>query len=350
MKLILRLETKVISKPHSIGENNVKECKSHVNVHFLRKGTLNFDVMKKRTKRAFGIFAFFMSIGCGYAFWGHDAAIKQQQHLTQRIHLALRRTAHLLLKQTGDSTSNIAPIQQTGETTYLVKLEHDFNYDSLPTFLQNSLDLQEITNKYDVVIRDYHQDELILGYSSLDFFSNKDVPCGGRSQPKGSSNFSVTFKDPSVSVPNFKSLAMFLGGLLVMAVAAMSYFYDEYFKKKEHIAPFISSNQNQKTDEAHLIYIGQTVFNTQNQTLLTHNNEQKLTFQEAQLLQLFCQYKNELLERDFILKQVWGDEGMLITRSVDVFVSRLRQLLKPDTSLKITNVYNRGYRFETTDN
>jgi DNA-binding winged helix-turn-helix (wHTH) protein len=307
--------------------------------------------MNKKRNQNRGILAFFICISCGtlYAFLGHDAAAVQQQQLTQRIHLALRRTAHLLLKQAGDSTSTIAPIQQMSATTYLVKLEHTFNYDSLPTFLQNSFDLQEITNKYDVAVWDCHQEELLLGYSSFDFLKNKDVPCGGRNQQKGCLNFSVTFKDPSVLPLNSWELVMRYGGLFIVTIAAMVYFYYEYLKKKWLISPSITPISIQKTDEASIIYIGQTIFDTNKHTLLIHNMEQKLTFQEAQLLQLFCQHKNELLERDFILKTVWGDEGVLITRSVDVFVSRLRQLLKADMSLKITNVYNRGYRFETED-
>jgi DNA-binding winged helix-turn-helix (wHTH) protein len=303
--------------------------------------------MNKKIHLNIGVFAFFICIGCGtlYAFLGHDGAVQQQQ--SERINLALRRTAHLLLKEAGDSVSTIAPVKQTSELTYLVTLEHAFNYDSLPTFLQNSLATQEITQKYDVAVWDCHQLDLLLGYSSLDFLKNKDVPCGGRLQPNMCLNFSVTFKDPSVSALNFRGLAIFLGGLLFLVIGAMAYFYYEYAQNKALIAPLIVPNPHQEIDNAHLIYIGQTIFNTHNQTLLTPNSEQKLTFQEAQLLQLFCQHRNELLERDFILKTVWSDEGVLITRSVDVFVSRLRQLLKPDLSLKITNVYNRGYRFET---
>jgi hypothetical protein len=305
--------------------------------------------MNKKINLKMGILAFFICICCGtlFAFLGHDETEEQQS--SERINLALRRTAHLLLKQAGDSTSTIAPVKQTSEATYLVTLEHAFNYDSLPIFLQNSLDLQEITRKYDVAVWNYNQFELLLGYSSFDFIQKKGIPCGGRLKSKPCLNFSVTFKDPSVSALNFRGLAIFLSILLVLAIATLAYFYKEYSNKKELFPPPIVANPNQKTDETHLIHIGQTIFNTRNQTILMHHIEQKLTFQEAQLLQLFCQHKNELLERDFILKTVWGDEGVLITRSIDVFVSRLRQLLKPDTSLKIANVYNRGYRFETVD-
>jgi hypothetical protein len=305
--------------------------------------------MNKNIYRYIGILSFFIGIGTFYAFLRRDLTALPKQEGTQSIHLALRRTAHLLLKQAGDSTSTIAPIERTDETTYLVKLEQAFNYDSLPPFLQRSFDAQGITSTYNVEVLDCHSAVFILGYSSFDFLQNKDVPCGGRAQKKGCLNFSVTFDTPSVFALNSWKIGVFYGSLLGLTIATMAYFFYNYFKKKAIVEPSITPIAVQKPDETHLIYVGQTVFDTQNQTLLINRIEQKLTFQEAQLLQLFCQHKNELLERDFILKQVWGDEGVLITRSVDVFVSRLRQLLKADTSLKIANVYNRGYRFETID-
>jgi DNA-binding response OmpR family regulator len=64
------------------------------------------------------------------------------------------------------------------------------------------------------------------------------------------------------------------------------------------------------------------------------------------LLDLFCQNKNQLLPREEILEYVWGDEGVIVGRSVDVFVSRLRKKLKPDDNIKITSVHGVGYRLE----
>lgn len=283
------------------------------------------------------------------AFWKRDAVPVQQPQISERINLALRRTTHLLLKQAGDSTSRIAPVKQTDDNAYLVRLEYAFNYDSLPTFLQSSFDFYDIKEKYDVAVRNCSYAELVLGYSSLDFQQNQSIPCVGRTQKEGCLNFSVTFRDPSVKKSNASYLWLFLGSLLTLTIGAIAYFFYLFSKKKQDIPQPMPTNSMEKPDETHLIYMGQTQFDTRKQTLLIGEIEQKLTFQEVQLLQLFCEHKNELLEREFILKTVWGDDGVLITRSVDVFVSRLRKLLKPDESLKIANVHNRGYRFETAD-
>ena len=104
-----------------------------------------------------------------------------------------------------------------------------------------------------------------------------------------------------------------------------------------------------RADEMHLIKFGNSVLNTTNQTLNTEGVETQLTFRELKLLQLFYQHKNKLLEKDFILKSVWGDEVIIVGRSVDVFVSRLRKLLKDNPSVKITNVHSVGYRFDLNE-
>ncbi len=304
--------------------------------------------MSKKINRYVIIPALFFCIGGGtlFAFFARNTSDVQQQELSERINLALRRTAHLLLKQAGDSTTTIEPVKQTAENTYQVRLEHAFNYDSLPSFLQKSFDLYNITNKYDVQVRDCSEYLLILGYKSVDFTDNKDVPCVGRNQNHDCLNFSVAFSTPSVLGVGYWGLGIGLGGLLLLGIVYIGYFYNRSFSKRNVLSPTHEVTDGGNTDFAHLISIGQSIFDTHNQTILINNIEQKLTFQESKLLELFCTHKNELLERDAILKAVWGDEGVLITRSVDVFVSRLRKILKPDDSLKIANVHGRGYRFE----
>ena len=307
--------------------------------------------MSKKANRYLIIPALFFCISGGtlFAFFARDKSAEQEQQLSERINLALRRTAHLLLKQADDSTSTIVPVQHTAENSYAVILNHHFNYDSLPRFVQNSFDFYDISGKYDVALWDCPHTELVLGYNSVDFNEKGEVPCVGRTQTNDCLNFAVTFTDPSVLGHSYGGLMAALGGLFVLALGVMAYFLYPYFKKKDVLPTAESIITTEKKENAHLISIGDSIFDTRNQTILINEVEQKLTFQESQLLELFCAHKNKLLDRDFILKSVWDDDGALITRTVDVFVSRLRKILKPDASLKIANVHGRGYRFEILD-
>lgn len=293
-----------------------------------------------------------MALGTLSAFGESKNGVIAQQQVSEKINLALRQTAHRLLKQAGDSTSTIAAVKKTADNAYLIRLDHHFNYDSLPVFLQNSFAIHDIKGKYEVVVWDCKNEEWVLGYSSLDFLNGADVPCVGRNQAVGCYNFTVTFTDLPLISSKISSVWFLLSGLIVLAIALIVYLFYFFSNKKNMSLPFrlsqnVPSVKSLQTDETHLVFIGQTVFNTHHQTVSIGDSQQKLTFREAKLLQLFCQHKNELLERDFILQQVWEDEGVMVGRSIDVFVSRLRKILRNDTSLKITNVHSRGYRFET---
>jgi hypothetical protein len=286
-------------------------------------------------------FLILLGFGTLSAFWRQNDAPKQPQ-LSEKINLAMRQTAHKLLKQAGDSTSTIAPVKQTSENSYLAKLEHHFDYDSLSSILKKSFEAYGIKIPYEVAVWDCGNKELILGYSSYDVLKGDGIPCGGRNQTVDCFNFTVTFTEKTL-VSNTPFIPFLLGGLFVSTLMGLIYFFYIYKKKKEIVE---LPQSIEPRDETHLIYIGIAIFDAQNQTIEIKNNIQKLTFREAKLLQLFCNHKNELLDRDFILKNVWEDEGVFVGRSVDVFVSRLRKLLKEDDGLKIVNVHSRGYRFE----
>ncbi|CAN5591064.1 response regulator transcription factor [soil metagenome] len=76
----------------------------------------------------------------------------------------------------------------------------------------------------------------------------------------------------------------------------------------------------------------------------TGGQEKKLTPKESKLLRLLCEKKNELVTRSFILNHIWGDDDYFIARSMDVYLTRIRNLLKPDPTLEIINVYGTGYQ------
>ena len=90
--------------------------------------------------------------------------------------------------------------------------------------------------------------------------------------------------------------------------------------------------------------IGEYTFESSRQLLRRKNTIQKLTAREAELLNLLCLYINKTLEREYALKQIWGDDSYFNGRSMDVFISRLRSYLKNDASVQIMNVHGKGFK------
>lgn len=79
------------------------------------------------------------------------------------------------------------------------------------------------------------------------------------------------------------------------------------------------------------------------QLLRFENKEQRLTRRECEVLRMLCNRKNQLVKRDEILMQLWGDVDYFHGRSLDVFISKLRRYLKSDPRLKIENIPTVGY-------
>lgn len=92
------------------------------------------------------------------------------------------------------------------------------------------------------------------------------------------------------------------------------------------------------------ISIGNYTFNYTKQILSFNDDIKKLTHRESELLFHLSQKKNEILDRSFILKKLWGDDDFFNARSMDVFISKLRKKLKHDENIQIVNVRGYGYK------
>lgn len=90
--------------------------------------------------------------------------------------------------------------------------------------------------------------------------------------------------------------------------------------------------------------IGKYSFDTLKQELKIGDKSRKLTTKENNLLKILVQNKNEMVERNYILKEIWGDDSIFNARSMDVYITRLRKYLAEDENVKIINIHSRGFK------
>ncbi|MEQ6123505.1 response regulator transcription factor [Pseudotenacibaculum sp. MALMAid0570] len=90
--------------------------------------------------------------------------------------------------------------------------------------------------------------------------------------------------------------------------------------------------------------IGEYTFNYTKQSLHYLDETVLLTHRESELLFHLYEMKNEILDRTFILKKLWGDDDFFNARSMDVFISKLRKKLSKDENVQIINVRGFGYK------
>ncbi|MCB0665265.1 MAG: winged helix-turn-helix transcriptional regulator [Saprospiraceae bacterium] len=284
------------------------------------------------------IFSFFLILAFGFALEiNADSSWTSHQgedYFFERVNLALRKAADQLLNLAGDSTSMIPPVRQIMPASFSLRLEGNIAYDSLPDILENALSTHGINMHYLVSIKDCDDGQVLLGYSRNDLYSS--VPCVGRDRSERCFQLDLIFPS-SLDQGKTSSYVYYLALIGCFLIGLIFY-------QKVRINP--EERRSSPENKIDGVCFGNTIFDSSNQLVVVHGTEKTLTFRESKLLSYFLKHQNQLLERDQILSEVWGDEGILVGRSLDVFVSRLRKLLRSDNSVKITNVHGVGYRFE----
>lgn len=102
-----------------------------------------------------------------------------------------------------------------------------------------------------------------------------------------------------------------------------------------------SSDEN---EEDSLQTIGTITFDPVTRILHLKEEERKLTTKEGQLLNLLCKNRNDILDRQAALRAIWGDDNYFNGRSMDVYIAKLRKLLKEDPRIEILNVHGKGFK------
>lgn len=113
----------------------------------------------------------------------------------------------------------------------------------------------------------------------------------------------------------------------------------EVFLRRSKIVPLVSHRNA-------TLKLGSYSFDLTNQQLIHSGKTQPLTFRESELIRLFADNMNQIVKREDILMKVWGNDQYFSSRSLDVFISRIRKLLKSDPTIKIENIHNIGYRMK----
>lgn len=90
--------------------------------------------------------------------------------------------------------------------------------------------------------------------------------------------------------------------------------------------------------------IGNFDFDSDKRILSLEGDDQKLTTKENQLLKLLVKNKNQVLDRQAALRAIWGDDNYFNGRSMDVYIAKLRKILKKDERIEIMNVHGKGFK------
>ena len=90
--------------------------------------------------------------------------------------------------------------------------------------------------------------------------------------------------------------------------------------------------------------ISNIIFDSVLRQLKVNDTEYKLSPKENELLKMVCLQRTDFMPRDLALRKIWKKENYFTARSMDVYIAKLRKILKDDDGLEIINVHGEGFR------
>jgi hypothetical protein len=251
-----------------------------------------------------------------------------------RREVLLRRIGHELLLQSGDKTSRVLPVKKIAENEYQISFENalTFQPDALVNLTKRVLAKDPLASNYIVNVLNCGNASVAYGYAVSKNKKDDIVACIGRRQPKACYLINIKFKPTGINTAKNRYL---LGGLSFLALVG---FIALRSGKSRKVLPEKPHNN--------MLSLGSLFFDTKNRKLILDETIIDLTATESRVLLIFALSPNEIIERSRLQKEIWEDDGVIVGRSLDMFISKLRKKLEIDSNIKIVVIRGKGYRLE----
>lgn len=285
--------------------------------------------MKKR-KILILSFLFILSSIVLFASFSFDV----ENNFSERAKIALRDSGNRLLLTNQDSISLILPVVELDKDTYEFSFQQSLfiNPDSLVSIIGQSLRNSDLLTPHIVEVVDNSNQEVSYSYEIKNKEEANLIPCLGRNLPKASYSIRLLFTEQSKRV-------LLDGKYSLLSLAFIGLFGFVLLDKKR----FAKSDQ---TVEPVYSTIGSYRFYQDQKKMIKGDRIIELSSKECELISLFGERPNQIIKREFLIKEVWEDNGVFVGRSLDTFISKIRKKFIHDESFNIVTVHGVGYRLE----
>jgi hypothetical protein len=251
-----------------------------------------------------------------------------------RREVLLRRIGHEILLQSGDSTSRVLPVKKIAENEYQISFENAFTFqpESLVNITRRWLAKDPHAGDYIVNVLNCGNSTVSYGYAISNNKKDDIVTCGGRKQPGACYMINVKFKRTGINTAKNRYL---LGSLSLLAFVGFIFLRSV---KSKRALPEVQGTGT--------FNLGSVLFDSESRKLVINGKTIDLTVTETRVLLIFALSPNETIERSRLQKEIWEDEGVIVGRSLDMFISKLRKKLEVDPNIKIVVVRGKGYKLE----
>ena len=268
------------------------------------------------------------------SIWIFSTRTTEQTKFSEKVKIALREVGNKLLLSEKDSTSLILPIKEIKTSKYELSFQSHlaFEPNEMVSIIEATFLKAQLPKTYLVEVLQCVDEEVAYSYEVSKLEENTIIPCKGRSLPKSCYTIQVRFTSNSDSIFTISTI---LYGLVFISFLVMEFFFFRKEKREETLTETLEHSA-----------IGSFYFYPTQNKLVKQATEINLSKKECELLQIFAANLNQVVTRDELTKKVWEDNGVIVGRSLDTYISKLRKKLKDDESIKLINVHGVGYKLE----
>jgi len=263
-----------------------------------------------------------------------SCASNMQEINSDAVKVAVRAVGHELLLAQNDSTSLVLPIEEIDARTYKLQFRNELSIE--PGFLVDAITRNfktaELPSNYIIEVVQCSDDQIAYSYQMKRKKDSEIVPCGSRVLPKSCYLLLVKFQNnDETGLSLWAPVALLL--ILILIVLFI-------LKRRTVLKP--------KEDNDDRIKLGGFIFYPEQHKLVKQAVEISLSKKECEILEIFSEKPNEIISREELTKRIWEDNGVVVGRSLDTYISKLRKKLQDDPNIKLTNVHGIGYKLEVS--
>lgn len=110
------------------------------------------------------------------------------------------------------------------------------------------------------------------------------------------------------------------------------------------IKSFVKVTGNGSQPTQNIYKLGSFTLNTSTHELANHSNKFQLSYKEVELLKKLCEAKSTVVDRQVLLEELWGSDNVFNSKTMNVYINRLRNYLDSDKSVEILTIRGFGYK------
>lgn len=265
----------------------------------------------------------------------------------KHLEIVLRNIGHEVLLHSSDSTSRVLPVKTVDDNTYRISFENTFGFipDTLISIVHQQLAKTDRPEDYTVSVNECDENQTIFAYE-VNKTRGDLKPCRGREQKKGCYVIEISFPAKKTFPYSWLWLAFVPAALAGLWLARRR---NRISESQEIIEEKVDESLSVETESNPAITdykkVGNFIFFESKGILSLDDETIELSVKEGKALSRLVSNQNEIVGRDLLMKEIWEDDGVfVITRNVDVLISKLRKRLSADPSVKIVNVHGKGYK------